>query len=73
MPSRSIVSHAARAVGITLIPSFSNSTSVGVWMASTSGTTRSGFSCSMSARSAAPSSMSMTWLRWATCIAGAFA
>ncbi len=52
-------------------PPASSSSSVGVAMASISGTTRSGRSSSISARSAAPSSMSMTWLRCATCIAGA--
>ena len=56
MPSRSIVSHAARAVGMTRMPpcdlraSRSSSTSVGVWIASISGTTRCGRSRSISAR-----------------------
>jgi hypothetical protein len=38
MPSRFMVSRAARAVGITLNPSASNSTKVSVAMASISGT-----------------------------------
>jgi hypothetical protein len=56
MPSRSIVSRAARAVGITrTTPAASSSSSTGVAMASISGTTSIGFSASISARSAAGS------------------
>jgi hypothetical protein len=72
MPSRSMVSRAAVAVGITRQPSVSSASSSCVAMASISGTIRSGFSASTSARSAARSSMSITWARCATCIAGAF-
>jgi Cu(I)/Ag(I) efflux system protein CusF len=71
MPSRFIVRRAARAVGMTSArPSASISTSVSVAMASISGTMRCGFSCSISARSAAPSVMSITCARCATCMAG---
>ena len=50
MPSRSIVSRAARAVGITVKPSLSSSSSVGVAIASISGTMSCGRSRSTSAR-----------------------
>jgi hypothetical protein len=66
-----MVSRAARAVGITRKPSASIASSVGVWIASISGTTSVGRSASITPRSAAGSSIGMTWLRWATCIAGA--
>ena len=71
--SRSIVSRAACAVGMTRQPSLSSATSSCVAIASISGTIRCGFSCSTTRRSAARSSMSITWLRCATCIAGASA
>jgi len=72
MPSRFIVSWAARAVGITSArPSASICTSMSVAMASISGTIRWGFSCSTSARSAAPSVIGITWARWATWWPGA--
>ena len=73
MPSRSIVRRAARAVGMTVTPSASSSSSVGVWMASISGTTQCGCSSSTTRRTSAASSMSITWLRCATCMAGASA
>ncbi len=74
MPSRSMVSRAARAVGITRWPcSRSNATSVSVWIASISGTIRCGCSRAISSRSAIASSMSSTCERCATCIAGASA
>ena len=74
MPSRSIVRRAARAVGITrAAPSASSATSVSVWIASISGTTRCGCSRAIRARIAAGSSMSSTCERCATCMAGASA
>ncbi len=71
MPSRSIVSRAARAVGITHEPSASSSRSTGVAIASSSGTMKCGFSWVMTRRSSAPSVIGMTCDRCATCIAGA--
>ena len=71
MPSRSMVSRAARAVGMTVTPWASRASSSSVAMASISGTTKSGFSASMTARKAWASSMLITWERWATCMAGA--
>lgn len=74
MPSRFMVSWAARAVGITRAsPSVSTFTSSSVAIASISGTMTCGRSCSITARSAAASVMAITWLRCATCIAGASA
>ncbi|MNN55566.1 hypothetical protein D3C81_1704490 [compost metagenome] len=73
MPSRFMVNCVARAVGITVKPSASSSTRVAVAMASISGTMKCGFSASITARRAAPSSMLITWLRCATCMAGALA
>ena len=60
MPRRSMVSWAARAVGMTVQPSFSSSTSVSVAMASISGTMKSGFTVSTTYRIASPSRMSNT-------------
>jgi hypothetical protein len=60
MPSRSIVNRAARAVGITVKPFFSSSCSVGVAIASISGTIRCGCSRSINAANAAPSNMLIT-------------
>ena len=74
MPSRFIVSCAARAVGmISTSPAASIAASVSVAIASTSGTTKCGRSCSITARNASPSSIEITWARSATCIAGALA
>jgi len=73
MPSRSIVRRAARAVGMTrTTPSASSASSTGVAMASISGTTRSGRSASISARSAAGSLIVIVRAWWATCWPGAF-
>ncbi|CSC93600.1 Uncharacterised protein [Vibrio cholerae] len=44
-----------------------------VAIASISGTTKCGFSKSITCCSASASSISNTWLRWATCMAGASA
>ncbi|SKV63184.1 Uncharacterised protein [Mycobacteroides abscessus subsp. massiliense] len=61
MPSRSMVSRAARAVGITrTVPSASRASRVAVAIASISGTTRSGFSASIRARSCSGSVIEMT-------------
>ena len=73
MPSRFMVRCAARAVGTTRSPSASSSTSRPVAIASISGTTRWGRSWEITARSASPSNIDNTWLRCATCIAGASA
>jgi len=66
-----MVRRAARAVGTTLKPSRSSSSSVVVAIASISGTMNAGRSLSITRRSSAPSSMLITWARCATCIAGA--
>jgi hypothetical protein len=67
MPSRFMVSCAARAVGITSArPSASMASSASVAMASISGTISAGRSRSTSARSAAPSVMSIPCARCAT-------
>src|SRR3989344_4664161 len=71
MPSRSIVRRVARAVGITVQPSFSSSTSVCVAIASISGTMNVGFSFSTTSRIFSPSSIENTYARCAICIAGA--
>jgi hypothetical protein len=52
-------------------PAASSSSRTSVAMASISGTTKSGFSASISWRKAGPSSMLITWDRWAICMAGA--
>ena len=73
MPSRFMVSRAARAVGITVaLPGFRVRAASAVAIASISGTTRSGCFLFDQRRSAAPSVMSITWVRCATCCAGAF-
>ena len=71
MPSRSMVRRAARAVGMTVWPSRSSVRRVSVAMASISGTMKSGFSSSTTARSFSASSIGKTWRAWATCMAGA--
>lgn len=71
MPSRSMVSFAARAVGTTVVPAASISSSAPVAMASISGMTRSGASCSMSVASVTGSVMSIACQRCATWCAGA--
>ena len=74
MPSRFIVSCAARAVGITVaMPASAISTSTSVAMASISGTMMSGRSCSISRFSATGSVIVMTWARCATWWPGALA
>ncbi len=73
MPSLFIVRCAARAVGTTCRPWASSSTRTSVAIASISGTTRCGRSSAITARRASPSSIDSTWLRCATCIAGASA
>ncbi len=73
MPSRSMVRRAARAVGITrTTPSDSSFCSSAVASASISGTTRSGFSRSISARSATGSLIVIVCAWCATCWPGAF-
>ncbi|MNN53525.1 hypothetical protein D3C81_1682860 [compost metagenome] len=72
MPSRSMVRRAARAVGITrTVPAASSVSSMGVAMASISGTTRWGVSASISALSWSGSLMAMVRAWWATCWPGA--
>ena len=66
MPSRSMVSFAARAVGTTVVPAASISSRAPVAMASISGMTRSGASCSMSVASVTGSVMSIACHRCAT-------
>ena len=67
MPSRFIVSFAARAVGITCVtPAASSATSASVAIASISGTTMCGRSCSISRVSAAASVIAITCARCAT-------
>ncbi|CFW30523.1 Uncharacterised protein [Bordetella pertussis] len=74
MPSRFMVRWAARAVGVTCTaPSSSSATSRSVAMASISGTTTCGRSCSMTCRSACGSVMETTWARCATWWPGASA
>ena len=68
-----VVIPTARAVGMTVArPSASMRTSSSVAMASISGTIRCGCSASTTERRAKASVIVMTWLRWATCMAGAF-
>ncbi len=71
MPSRSMVSRVARAVGTTVVPPASTSASAPVAIASISGITRSGASCSISVDSETGSVMSIACQRWATWCAGA--
>ena len=74
MPSRFIVSWAARALGMTsATPARSMSTSTSVAIASISGTMICGRSCSMSFRSAPASVIVITCVRCATWWPGAFA
>ncbi len=74
MPSRFMVSCAARALGtVRISPSASISTSASVARASISGTTMCGRSASISARSAAPSLMATVCARCATWWPGASA
>ena len=62
----------ARAVGTTrTVPAASSACRAGVAMASISGTTMSGFTCSISAVSCAGSLMVMVWAWWANCWPGA--
>ena len=73
MPSRFMVSWAARAVGVTrTAPAASSSTSRLVAMASISGTMTCGRSWSMILRKASASVMGTTWARCATCGASAY-
>ena len=72
MPSRFMVSCTARAVGTTVaMPAASIPARMSVAMASISGTTMCGASAMMTPFSTCGSVMGMTWLRWATCMAGA--
>ena len=73
MPSRSIVSRAARAVGITrTTPSASSCCSIGVAMASISGTTRSRL-LGLDQRAQRAGSLIVMVRAWcATCWPGAF-
>ena len=73
MPSRSMVSRAARAFGVTTKPCASSSINVWVAIASISGTISAGISWVITLFKAAPSSMSITCERCATCMAGALA
>ncbi len=67
-----MVNFVARAVGTTFQPSFSNWIKESVLIASISGTIKCGFSFSTIDRMDSPSSMEITWLLCAICIAGAF-
>ena len=73
MPSRFMVNWVARAVGMTVaIPAVSMAASTSVAMASISGTMMCGASAMMTPFRICGSVMGMTWLRCATCMAGAF-
>ncbi len=74
MPSRFMVSCVARAVGMTRAsPAASIAARASVAMASISGTMMCGASAMMIPFSTWGSVMGMTWLRCATCMAGALA